>query len=299
VTRPIVGATPVVGAGLARIRCRQPRHRAAVNAPAVKLMKFALAMGQRREAQPNLSGECIGCGKPVIAKCGEVRVPHWAHKGRRICDPWWEKETEWHRGWKNHFPAECQEIVHYAPDGERHVADVKTRDGWVIEFQHSSIKPDERRSREAFYPRLIWVVDGARRQRDLTQFAKAWAGGESTDPFTFNTKRRVRSPEGALMRDWAGSRAHVFFDFGDQRFLWWLFPHNNGAGAYLQCVSRQQLVRAVQASGLGEFDLLVNNFRAFVARYEPPAGIPASPGRESLVPRPAGRMPMLRRRFRF
>ena len=113
-------------------------------------MKFALAHGQRQEAQPNLSGECPGCGRPMVARCGEVRVRHWAHKGRRHCDPWWENETEWHRGWKDRFPADWQEIVHPDGDGERHIADVKTGDGWVIEFQHSYIKPEERRSREAF-----------------------------------------------------------------------------------------------------------------------------------------------------
>jgi hypothetical protein len=50
-----------------------------------------------------------------------------------------ENETEWHRAWKDQFPPEWQEIVHLAGDGERHIADVKTGDGWVIEFQHSYI----------------------------------------------------------------------------------------------------------------------------------------------------------------
>ena len=204
-------------------------------------MKFSLVNGQRQEAHPNLAGECPSCGNPMVARCGEVRVSHWAHRGRRICDPWWENETAWHRAWKNRFPADWQEIVHCAEDGERHIADVKTHDGWVIEFQHSSIKPDERISREAFYQSLIWVVDGVRRERDIAQFSKAWANGESRDPFS--PRRRISSPNGALLRDWAGSRAHVFFDFGNERQLWWLFPESNDIRAYVQCISRTQLVR--------------------------------------------------------
>jgi competence protein CoiA len=77
----------------------------------------------------------------MVAKCGEVRAPHWAHRSRRECDHWWEPETEWHRAWKNAFPEEWQEIVHWAEDGEKHIADVKTGRGWVIEFQHSYFAP--------------------------------------------------------------------------------------------------------------------------------------------------------------
>lgn len=43
--------------------------------------------------------------------------------------------------------------------GEKHIADVKTDSGWVLEFQHSNINPKERLSRNSFYPKLVWVVD--------------------------------------------------------------------------------------------------------------------------------------------
>ena len=138
-------------------------------------MRFAGVDGQLQEAQPGLSGECPHCGGPMVAKCGEarLRVWHWAHKGRRHCDPWKEPETPWHRAWKNLFPAEWQETTCLAQGGERHIADVKTAGGCVIEFQHSPIKPDERRSREAFYRPMHWVVDGMRGKRDRAQFFRA------------------------------------------------------------------------------------------------------------------------------
>ena len=47
--------------------------------------------------------------------------------------------------------------MHRADDGEKHIADVKTDQDCVIEFQHTYIKPDERRSREEFYKNIVWV----------------------------------------------------------------------------------------------------------------------------------------------
>ena len=103
----------------------------------------------------------------MIAKCGKFVRWHWAHKSRQSCDPWWEAETDWHRDWKNKFPEEWQEVVHTdARTGERHIADVKTPHGLVIEFQHSALSPEERRSREDFYKDMIWIVDGDRGSTD-------------------------------------------------------------------------------------------------------------------------------------
>ncbi|MCP5468868.1 MAG: hypothetical protein H7A32_06330, partial [Deltaproteobacteria bacterium] len=140
-------------------------------------MKFAIVNGARHEALPNIAGICPSCGKPMTAKCGEIKAWHWAHRGKRDCDPWWENETEWHRNWKDQFPLEWQEVIQYAANGEKHIADVKTEQGWVIEFQHSRIDPDERRSRNGFYEKLAWVVDGTRLQRDIKQFDRAWGNG--------------------------------------------------------------------------------------------------------------------------
>ena len=202
-------------------------------------MKFALVNGQRQEPEPNRSGECPGCGSPMVARCGEVRVWHWAHKGRRDCDPWWEPETEWHRNWKNQFPVGWQEFSQRAPDGELHRADVKTEAGCVIEFQHSYIKPEERRAREAFYRPLVWVVNGLRRPRDKARFLKTWE--EGTPVRRGSQLQRIWLGEGALLRDWAGSTADVFFDFGEE-MLWRLSPKSDGDWAYVARVSRAYFI---------------------------------------------------------
>jgi len=197
----------------------------------------------------------------MVARCGEVRVWHWAHRGRRHCDSWWENEKEWHRNWKGQFPVDWQEIIHHADDGERHIADVKTNDGWVIEFQHSYIKPEERRFRERFYPKLVWVVDGLRRKKDAAGFQRAWEEGNY--PTNANLRgRKVWRHEGALLRDWVGSSAHIFFDFGDEKSLWWLSPSADDTWVYVARVFRAEFIESHKqtgAQGVRDFDSFVGD----------------------------------------
>ena len=134
-------------------------------------MNLALVDGERREAQPRLSGKCCFCDGAMIPKCGNIRAPHWAHRAIRSCDPWKEPETDWHRDWKNKFPREWQEFIQWSDAGEKHIADVKTESGVVLEFQHSHLHQDERKARENFYRKMVWVVDGVRLKRDRAQFS--------------------------------------------------------------------------------------------------------------------------------
>ena len=263
-------------------------------------MKFALVNGQRQEARPGLRGECRACGSPMVAKCGEIKVRHWAHKGRRNCDPWWENETEWHRNWKNQFPDHWQEVVQFdAEDGEKHIADVKTDDGWVLEFQHSYIQPEERRSRDAFYPKLIWVVDGLRRKRDKKQFREACE--RSTLVFAKSPVRRVTSGGGALLRDWTESRTHVFFDFGDEHPLWWLWHKGDDVRAYVAPITRADFIEIhghTATQGARDFDSIVKIFSK-VVKYDELRG---KLGRVQELNRSlahSARRRVSRRRFRF
>jgi hypothetical protein len=189
----------------------------------------------------------------MVAKCGNVRVWHWAHLGRRTCDHWWETETEWHRAWKNQFPSECQEVIHWDESGEKHIADVRTEDGRVIEFQHSYLKVEERQAREAFYRPMYWVVDGLRRSRDRSQFFDVLSRARVVcgKPLTLSIPR----VEGALLRDWAGSRVPVFFDFGEINdlenvfgfgtpVLWRLDPNGTNGWRHLVPIQRDSFAEA-------------------------------------------------------
>jgi hypothetical protein len=100
----------------------------------------------------------------MIAKCGARTIRHWAHSPKRNCDPWWENETPWHRKWKSYFPEDWRERILPDPPltNEKHIADVKTGTGRVIEFQNSPMPPDQRDARENFYGDMIWIVNGDR-----------------------------------------------------------------------------------------------------------------------------------------
>lgn len=176
-------------------------------------MKFANSNALRIEASPQAKGTCPSCGAELIARCGTKKVWHWAHKGRRHCDPWWESETEWHRQWKNHFPLEWQEVPARDANGELHVADIKTEHNLVIEFQHSAIKPEEVIKRSEFYQNIIWIIDGTRRPTDIDQHKRMLT---ETYPQRFDGVDiySVHFKSTRLLADWGSIGRIVGFDFG-------------------------------------------------------------------------------------
>lgn len=217
-------------------------------------MRFALINDKLTEAMPGLvDAVCPGCGASVIAKCGIQKTHHWAHKNMRMCDSWWETETEWHRAWKNKFPAEWQEV--FFPDeqtGEKHIADVRTEHGLVIEFQHSFINPEERISREEFYKKMVWVVDGTRLSRDFPRFVKGGKFG------SIELKPGIRKAEFGyefFPSNWLRSSVPVVFDFlgldnvasADpiRRNLYCLFPSHDEYNAVYAEIPRGAFVKTV------------------------------------------------------
>lgn len=134
----------------------------------LKVMKFALVDGIKQEAAPKLKGVCCNCGASTQAKCGTRKVWHWAHLSREHCDSWWESETEWHRLWKAHFPYQNQEVTHFDEvTGEKHIADIKTDNGMVVEIQNSPMNETEMFSRENFYGKMMWIINGQKFQNNF------------------------------------------------------------------------------------------------------------------------------------
>jgi hypothetical protein len=214
-------------------------------------MEFALVEGRRSSARKGLEGTCPRCQEPVIAKCGPMRVWHWAHRGKRNCDAWWEPETAWHRAWKDHFHKEFREVIHRAPDGEKHFADIRTAQGLIIELQHSFLKHQERISREAFYRNMVWVVDGVRRKRDRKRFFDAIAAWWRLNQHVFVTS----FVEEGLPKEWLESRVPVYFDFGDGNepddpftivapMVWCLLPKRVNGYAVVVAVQKVALIDA-------------------------------------------------------
>lgn len=172
----------------------------------------------------------------MTPKCGQLKVWHWAHRSIRPCDPWWENETPWHRGWKNQFPADWQEKVHRADNGEKHVADVKTKSGVVLEFQDSPLPRHEGAAREAFYRNMVWVVHAS--ARDKAKLSQGIVMRIGQPPIYV-----VRSDGCALLRAWGGSDVPVYFDFADgDPHLWRLSPGRRNGMAWLMPVGKASFV---------------------------------------------------------
>lgn len=118
-------------------------------------MKWAIKDDERIAASPNAIALCPVCKQEVISKCGIIKEWHWSHKSVQDCDNWSEPESEWHLKWKNYFPKENQEVII-----DNHRADIKNKDGLIIELQNSLISPDNIYDREEFYKNMIWLLNG-------------------------------------------------------------------------------------------------------------------------------------------
>jgi competence protein CoiA len=233
-------------------------------------MKYALVNNERQEPKPGLIGKCQCCNSAVIAKCGNQKIWHWAHKTKVECDPWWE-ESDWHRAWKEQFPKEWQEIIHKAENDEKHIADVKTDRGFVIEFQHSHLDPQERVAREIFYQNMVWVVDGTRLKKDYPRFLE---GRKHIKTGYKNGFFLVHFPEECFPIAWVESSKVVIFDFKStlpnepqdemRNTLWCLLPGRARNRAVMIGISRQDFV----ATAMKQPGLLPEPAHEIVSAYD-------------------------------
>lgn len=227
-------------------------------------MQFALIDDKRMKPASNLKGICPICKQPVISKCGNQRIHHWAHKSVALCDSWKENETEWHRLWKNKFPDDWQEVIHHDPKtNEKHIADVKTAGGMVVEFQHSHIDPKERQSREDFYKKMVWVVDGTRLSSNLSNFEKA---RKEFRNFKANRiLRTVENYEKVFPKDWLESKVPVFIDFlgmnpledSWKKYLICIFPNRiNGRIVFFLCDREKFIQCCIEEKLINELEII-------------------------------------------
>lgn len=236
-------------------------------------MKFALIDDKKVEAFKGAKGFCQNCGAEMIAKCGELKVNHWAHKRKRQCDSWWENETEWHRNWKETYPVAWQEVIQFdQKTKEKHIADVYTDNGLVIEFQHSRIEPEERRKREDFYKNMVWVVDGTRLKRDFPRFSKEWKSDGISDVHKTNKPEifEIWFPEFCFPESWLHSTVPVIFDYygngfledphGLRKKLYCLFPK---VGKHV-CVAEISRKAFIKSTTSGEWTLRLKKFSTYL-----------------------------------
>jgi competence protein CoiA len=118
-------------------------------------MLYAMINGVKRKAAPGWEATCPSCGAVLIAKCGEINAWHWSHAANTDCDSWSEPESEWHLSWKRLAGPDACEVVM----GSHRADMVSPATGFIVELQHSSLPPCQVAEREAFYRKMIWLVN--------------------------------------------------------------------------------------------------------------------------------------------
>ena len=180
--------------------------------------RYALVNGKRTDivdAEIGVHGVCPLCNAELAPRKGKIRNWHWYHVSGRQCDDWYEAKGRWHRAWQAQFDEEWQEVPvvkTLADETTKHIADVKTPNGWTIEFQYSHISVESVKAREDFYGSMVWVVSGTRLKKDwqygkdllsrndCLQTEDGWKYLELKDCHGFN-------------QSWRDRDKLVFFDF--------------------------------------------------------------------------------------
>lgn len=172
--------------------------------------------GVRITAEPGVVATCPNCGNEVKAKCGDIKIWHFAHISLQDCDTWSEGETEWHREWKEMFPESEREIVI-----KPHRADIVHK-GTVIEFQSKSLDLYSLYDREKFYGKMVWVT-----KSDETKFSFKLKEKNGRMYFSFRWKW--------CSETWKNATKQIYVDIGDDFMfkIWKIYDNNYGAGEML------------------------------------------------------------------
>lgn len=177
--------------------------------------RFAIVNGVRldiEDAQRAQHGSCPLCGSRLVAKKGPQKAHHWCHIGKNnLCDDWYQPKGPWHLYWQNKFPKEMQEVI-IQKDSLKHIADIKTNMGIVLEVQYSPMTASEARKREEFYGTMMWVVSMAERERHrnfLEEFEKQKKRLCQTNQSLWSLKKEF---EKVLPSAWVSSNKFIWLD---------------------------------------------------------------------------------------
>ena len=190
---------------------------------------------------------CPACKSRVIIKRGKIIAPHFAHRTKVQCDPWYTgKMSQWHRKMQNKFPFDMQEIVLWNDDKtEYHVADalvgIKGK-GLVFEFQHSDMSVETFISRTQFYMNLgfsvVWIFDYQDSGRPKCIFYEDTGTSERTKHVVWPGRDRVRVFDSEIMRAFienSNNGEHnlsVLFNVNTGRGRKYLCEYQNGYQSY-------------------------------------------------------------------
>jgi competence protein CoiA len=204
-------------------------------------MLYATVEGIKKNASPGNKGECPFCQNEMVAKCGEFKSWHWAHKKINSCDAWYKPETEWHRKWKQIFGIDNCEVIQKRNE-QKHIADILTTYGRIIELQNSPINLETLESREEFYGHnMIWIINGTHfaqnfmirlfQATEYDTYSPEFDRFSKIHGFTTNYKPSIEENKERFLwkrpkEVWGYAKAQVYIDFGSE----FLFLVKEGLG---------------------------------------------------------------------
>lgn len=188
-------------------------------------MIVALHDGKLARATSGARAVCPECRNDVYARMPDNAIRHWAHIPladglERECSSDAGEMSEWHRAWQwLRADEDCIEVR-----GDGHRADVINAGGFAVEFQHSSISPEEITKRERYWRKGLWVLDGTDSSEGKQRVGlKVKPGQPADDPYRFFTW--ARAPLLLYRAKWP-----CWIDLGEDRGLLQVRVANDGRG---------------------------------------------------------------------
>jgi len=128
------------------------------------LKALNLQTGTEIDPAPGLHGVCLECGKEVFSKMYNpaFRQPHFSHYQHDgvVCPgDKWDKKSEWHYCWQKCLsPPDIEIEVSIQCDNYLKRADIRLKNGRVVEVQRSSMPSAELLHLEKFYRDMFWII---------------------------------------------------------------------------------------------------------------------------------------------
>lgn len=177
--------------------------------------------------EKGLSGYCIGCGGEVRAHCGEIYAWHWHHVNGLDCDSWGHPMTKWHFDWQRKFAIN---EMWRTKEGESHRADVVTNFGFILEFQNSSISPEQIRDRENFWGNMAWVFNAEEFKGNFDFYLNP-----KEIKFVWNNPRKIHR----------AAQKPIYYDFGNMLMRIISSTASNPSRGICYFIPHEQFVRAM------------------------------------------------------
>lgn len=188
---------------------------------------------------------CPCCKEPVIIKNGMEKATHFAHRSKSHCDTYYSSSnvmSEWHRNWQERFPEECREVV-ITKGNEKHIADI-CYNRYVVEFQHSSLSPEDFIERTKFYVKcgykVIWIFDFSEECSTETSYGEFKLQEYDEGKWMWKNPKRTFSNFNPCFDYWRNNVMLMFEDDCEniRKITWCIHKFDEQKSCYINSYSR-------------------------------------------------------------